>query len=200
MTEPTAISAEALSSVHTRNFPGLLQRLKSSLLISALERAGMLIVVRSEDEELHTDFVALNQPMGMAVDSRRLVVGGWDRVYEFRNMPAFSAGFAPLEGHDAVYLCATCMSQERTTFTRSRSRARSRVVRQHALLVPVHARPGAQLRAALAAAVRYRLCARRSVPSERSRAGRRSTRGSSLRSAKATPWRGGAPTSATAAW
>ena len=104
MTEPAVISAEALSSVHTRNFPGLLQRLKSSLVISALERAGMLIVVRMEGEELHTDFVALNQPMGMAVDSRRLVVGGWDRLYEFRNMPAFSAGFAPLEGHDAVYL------------------------------------------------------------------------------------------------
>src|ERR1700740_2890741 len=97
VTEPTAISAEALGSVHTRNFPGLLQRLKSSLLISARERAGMLIVVRSEGEELHTDFVALNQPMGMSVDSRRLVVGGWDRDYEFRNMPAFSAGVDAVE-------------------------------------------------------------------------------------------------------
>jgi uncharacterized protein (TIGR03032 family) len=104
VTEPAAISAEALGSVHTRNFPGLLQRLNSSLLLSTLERARTLVVVRSEGEVLHTDFVALNQPMGMAVDSKRIVVGGWDRVYEFRNMPAFSAGFAPPEAHDAVYL------------------------------------------------------------------------------------------------
>jgi len=104
VTEPAAVSAEAWGSVHTSNFPGLLQRLHSSLLVSTLKRASMLVVVRSEREALHTDFVALNRPMGMAVDSKRIVVGGWDRVYEFRNMPALAARFGSLDAHDAVYL------------------------------------------------------------------------------------------------
>jgi uncharacterized protein (TIGR03032 family) len=104
VTEPAPISAEALGSVHTSNFPRLLERLHSSLLISTLECAQTLIVVRCEGAALHTDFIALNQPMGMVVDSNRIVVGGWDRVYEFRNMPAFSAGSVPLEAYDAVYL------------------------------------------------------------------------------------------------
>jgi uncharacterized protein (TIGR03032 family) len=104
VTEPAAISAEALGSVHTSNFPGLLQRLHSSLLVSTLERASMLVLVRSEREALHTDFIALNRPMAMAVDSKRIVVGGWDRVYEFRNMPALAARLGLLEVHDAVYL------------------------------------------------------------------------------------------------
>jgi uncharacterized protein (TIGR03032 family) len=103
VSEPAA-SAEDLGSVYTRSLPDLLRQLKSSLLVSATERVQVLIVVRSDGETLHTDFVALNGPMGIAADSKRIVVGGWDRVYEFRNMPAFSAGLASLEGHDAVYL------------------------------------------------------------------------------------------------
>ena len=104
MTEPAAISAEALGSVHTGNLPGLLRRLHSSLLVSTLARASMLVVVRSEPDALHTDFVALNRPMGMAVNSERIVVGGWDRVYEFRNRPTLAARMGSLEPHDAVYL------------------------------------------------------------------------------------------------
>ena len=104
VTEPAPISAEALGSVHTSNFARLLERLHSSLLVSTLERAQTIVVVRSDGEALHTDFIALDHPMGLAVDSKRIVVGAFDRVYEFRNMPAFTGDSAPLAGHDAVYL------------------------------------------------------------------------------------------------
>ena len=104
MTAPAETSAEAPSSVRTRNLPALLQQLESSLLVSTTDQQRMLIVVRSDGERLHTDFVALKRPMGIAADSRRILVGGWDRVYEFLNMPALSAGRAPLDGYDALYL------------------------------------------------------------------------------------------------
>jgi uncharacterized protein (TIGR03032 family) len=104
VTNLSEYSAEALASVHTRNFPALLRQLKCSLLVTTTDKANMLVVVRSDGEGLHTDFVALNRPTGIAVDSRRVVVGGRDRVYEFRNMPTFSADHESLPGRDAVYL------------------------------------------------------------------------------------------------
>ncbi len=52
-------------------------------------------------------------------------------------------------------------------------RRRGAVVRQHALLVPVHAADAAQLRAALAAAVRHGPLRRRPLPPERPRDRRR---------------------------
>jgi uncharacterized protein (TIGR03032 family) len=104
--DPAKSSAEAFGSVHTRSFPPLLQQLKSSLLVTTFQ-ARMLIVVSSDGEALRTEFVALKRPMGIAADSKRIVVGGRDRVYEFRNMPTLTAGPAALDaprGHDAVYL------------------------------------------------------------------------------------------------
>src|SRR5947208_13779355 len=71
VTAPAETSAEAPSSVRTRNLPALLQQLKSSLLVSTTDQQRMLIVVRSDGERLHTDFVALKRPMGIAADSRR---------------------------------------------------------------------------------------------------------------------------------
>jgi uncharacterized protein (TIGR03032 family) len=104
VTDLSENSPEALASVHTKNFPALLQRLKSSLLVTTTDKANMLIVVRAEDEGLHTDFVSLNRPTGIALDRSRLVVGGRDRIYEFRNMPTFVADHESLAGRDALYL------------------------------------------------------------------------------------------------
>jgi uncharacterized protein (TIGR03032 family) len=106
VTDPAKSSAEAFGSTHTRSFPPLLQQLKGSLLVSTFQ-TRMLIVMRSDGEALHTDFVALKRPMGVAADSKRIVVGGRDRIYEFRNMPTLTGGPASLDaprGCDAVYL------------------------------------------------------------------------------------------------
>jgi uncharacterized protein (TIGR03032 family) len=103
VTEATADLAKALGSVHTRNLPRLLQQLKSSLLATTFNKR-MLIAVRSDGEMLHTDFVELERPMGLAADSRRIVVGGRDRIYEFRNMPTLTAGFNAPAGRDGLYL------------------------------------------------------------------------------------------------
>jgi uncharacterized protein (TIGR03032 family) len=97
-------SGEAIASVHTKNFPGLLHRLQSSLLVTTTEKANMLIVVRAEGEALHTDFVTLTWPTGIAVHDSRLLIGSRDRIYDFRNMPTFVMDQTSLAGRDAVYL------------------------------------------------------------------------------------------------
>jgi uncharacterized protein (TIGR03032 family) len=105
MTESAAdSSASALGSVHTRSFARLLRESNSSLLVSTTERARVLFVVRSDGEALHTDHVVLKRPMGIAAETRRVLVGAWDRVYEFRNMSTLAARLPELDGHDAVYL------------------------------------------------------------------------------------------------
>jgi uncharacterized protein (TIGR03032 family) len=92
------------ASTHTRNFPALLLRLNCSLIATTTDEANMLIVVRADNDGLHTDFVALSRPTGIAVDRSRLFVGGRDRIYEFRNMPTFVAEGKALAGRDALYL------------------------------------------------------------------------------------------------
>jgi len=104
VTESADNAAGALGSVHTRSFAILLEQAKSSLLVSTTERAKVLFVVRSDGQTLHTDHIALKRPMGIAADSRRVLVGAWDRVYDFRNMPTLTARLPVLDGHDAVYL------------------------------------------------------------------------------------------------
>jgi len=97
------LDADALASVHAGNFPGLLQALKGSLLATTFQK-NMLIVVRSDAAALHTHFVALERPMGLAADVKRLHVGTSRSVCEFRNLPAIAARVDPSAGHDAVYL------------------------------------------------------------------------------------------------
>ena len=104
MTEPASSAADALGSVHTRSFARLLQQSAASLLVSTTERARVLFVVHSDGEALHTEHVALKRPMGIAADARRVLVGAWDRVYDFRNMPTLTSRLPELDGHDAVYL------------------------------------------------------------------------------------------------
>jgi uncharacterized protein (TIGR03032 family) len=92
-----------LGSVHTRNFPALLQQLKASLLATTFQQQK-LVVLRGDAHGLHSEFIALDKPMGLAADARRIVVGGRDRVYEFRNMPTLVVGSESRADHDALFL------------------------------------------------------------------------------------------------
>ena len=92
-----------LRSVHTTNFPAILEHLQSSLLVTTYQ-AGKLVVVRSDGGVLNTHFRAFNKPMGMAVGRGRLAIGTAVDVWEFRNVPAVTAKLEPPNKHDAVYL------------------------------------------------------------------------------------------------
>jgi uncharacterized protein (TIGR03032 family) len=92
-----------LRSVHTTNFPTILEQLGSSLLVTTYQ-AGKLVVVRSDGGALNTHFRAFNKPMGMAVGRGRLGIGTAVDVWEFRNVPAVAAKLEPPGKHDACFL------------------------------------------------------------------------------------------------
>jgi uncharacterized protein (TIGR03032 family) len=92
-----------LRSVHTTNFPAILEQLGSSLLVTTYQ-AGKLVVVRSDGGVLNTHFRAFNKPMGMALGRGRLAIGTSVDVWEFRNVPAVAAKLDPPGKHDACYL------------------------------------------------------------------------------------------------
>ena len=98
-----AAAPSPLRSVHTTNFPAILDQLGSALLVTTYQ-AGKLVVVRSDGGVINTHFRAFNKPMGMAVGHGRLAIGAAVDVWEFRNVPAVTAKLDPPGKHDACYL------------------------------------------------------------------------------------------------
>ena len=113
-----------------------------------------------------------DRPMGLAVDA-----GGW------RSAPATRSGSPQRPGHRpagragraARRLLPAALQPRHRRHRRPRDGLgrRRAVGRQHPLLVPVHAAPRLQLRAALAAAVRHRPGRRGPLPPQRPGRGRR---------------------------
>ena len=102
MTTPTK-NDRALRSVHTPNFPEILQELGISLVVSTYQ-AGKLVVIRADGEELNTHFRDYQQPMGVAVDAARLFVGTAYQIWELHNVPAATGRLTPAGKHDRCYL------------------------------------------------------------------------------------------------
>src|SRR4051795_2231123 len=92
-----------LRSVHTTNFPAILDQLQSSLAVTTYQ-AGKLVLLRSDAGVINTHFRAFNKPMGMAVGNGRLAIGTAVDVWEFRNVPAVAEKLEPAGKHDACFL------------------------------------------------------------------------------------------------
>ena len=69
---PADAGPSPLRSVHTTNFPAILDNFGSSLLVTTYQ-AGKLVVVRSDGGVINTHFRAFNKPMGLAVGRGRAV-------------------------------------------------------------------------------------------------------------------------------
>ncbi len=96
-----------LRAVHTPNFPALLRRIGSSLLVTTYQ-AGKLVMVRDEGEHLNTHFRVFQAPMGMALSGERLAIGTSVQIWEYVNVPAVTAKLDPPGRHDACYLPRSC--------------------------------------------------------------------------------------------
>jgi uncharacterized protein (TIGR03032 family) len=95
-----------LRSLHTTNFPVILNQLGISLLVTTYQ-AGKLVIVRPDFENpavLNTHFRGFNKPMGLAFNNDRLAVGTAQEIVVFRNVPAVSARLEPAGKHDACFL------------------------------------------------------------------------------------------------
>jgi uncharacterized protein (TIGR03032 family) len=100
---PSEAGPSPLRSVHTTNFPAILDQLGSSLAVTTYQ-AGKLVLVRSDGGVINTHFRAFNKPMGLAIGHVRLAIGTAVDVWEFRNVPAVAAKLEPPGKHDACYL------------------------------------------------------------------------------------------------
>ncbi|MGF1481488.1 MAG: TIGR03032 family protein [Cyanophyceae cyanobacterium] len=92
-----------LRSVHTTNFPFLLDHLDISLVVSTYQ-AGKLIVLRSDGSVINTHFRTFNKPMGLAVSREKIALGTAYQIWELRNVPAVAQRIDPPGKHDACYL------------------------------------------------------------------------------------------------
>ena len=107
-----APSDEPLRSVHTSNFPEILEQLGISLLVTTYQ-AGRLVMLRAHGGVLNTHFRSFDKPMGLAVSANRLAIGAGTSIWEFHNLPAVCEKLETGESsegeprHDACFLPRT---------------------------------------------------------------------------------------------
>ncbi len=92
-----------LRSVHTENFPQLLEELGASILVTTYQ-AGKLVALRADGGSLNTHFRSFAQPMGLAVDGDRFAIGTAIEIWEYRNVPAVARRLEPAGKHDACFV------------------------------------------------------------------------------------------------
>jgi uncharacterized protein (TIGR03032 family) len=92
-----------LRSLHTSNFPALLQELGIALMVSTYQ-AGKLVMVRPDGDCLNTHFRGFHKPMGLAVSGDRLAIGTALEIWEYHNVPAVARRLPPTGVHDACFL------------------------------------------------------------------------------------------------
>ena len=105
--EPPPAGAELFRHHHSPEFAELLGRLNVSLLVTTYQ-AGKLVVVRSDGARVSTLLRSFEQPMGLAVDARRLVLGTRNALWTFRNAPDIAPQLEPPGRHDACYVPRAC--------------------------------------------------------------------------------------------
>ncbi|MBY0523882.1 MAG: DUF4915 domain-containing protein [Gemmataceae bacterium] len=108
LARPTSDSGRAeevppLHSVHTSNFPAILQELGISVLVTTYQ-AGKLVMLRANGGRLNTHFRSFSKPMGLAVDGDRLAIGTAVEIWEYHHAPAVARRLEPTGSHDACFL------------------------------------------------------------------------------------------------
>lgn len=94
---------QPLRSVSTANFSQILAAFGGSLIVTTYQ-AGKVVLLRRESSRLNTHFRPFQQPMGCAVGSGRLAIGGGSAIWEYHNVPATARRIEPAGSHDAAYL------------------------------------------------------------------------------------------------
>ena len=98
-----SLQPEPMRSVHTSNFPHILNQLGISLVVSTYQ-AGKLIVLRADGEYINTHFRMFAKPMGVAADRHKIAIGCNSQIWELNNVPAVAAKVQPKGKHSACYL------------------------------------------------------------------------------------------------
>ena len=97
---PTAVEFRYTQS---DSFVALLKQLGVSLLVTTYQ-ANKLLVVREAQGGLSTLVRTFDQPMGLAVDGRRLALGTRNQIWFLRNAPDIAPRIGPAGLHDGCFL------------------------------------------------------------------------------------------------
>ncbi len=89
------------------SFVALLKQLGMSLLVTTYQ-ANKLLVVREAQGGLSTLVRTFDQPMGLAVDGRRLALGTRNQIWLLRNAPDIAPRIEPVGLHDGCFLPRSC--------------------------------------------------------------------------------------------
>jgi uncharacterized protein (TIGR03032 family) len=98
-----SLSPQPLGSLHTNNFPALLDHLGISLAVTTYQ-AGKLVFLRADGATLNTHFRSFPKPMGLALQGDRLALGTFSEVWEYHNNPTVAGRREPAGRHDACFL------------------------------------------------------------------------------------------------
>src|SRR5947199_188208 len=104
---PRAPAAVEFRYTQTDSFPALLNQLGASLLVTTYQ-ANKLLVARAAGGGLSTLVRTFDQPMGLAVDGRRLALGTRTQIWFLRDAPDIAPRVEPAGLHDACYLPRSC--------------------------------------------------------------------------------------------
>jgi uncharacterized protein (TIGR03032 family) len=98
-----ASAAAPLRSVHTTNFPAILEQLGLTVLVTTYQ-AGKLVMLRPDGDVLNTHFRRFSKPMGLARAGDRLAIGTAREIREYHNVPAVARRLEPAGRYDACFL------------------------------------------------------------------------------------------------
>lgn len=103
MSQSTIAEQQPLRSLHTSNFPGILNQLGISVVISTYQ-AGKVIILRADNEDLNTHFRLFTKPMGIAANPQQIAIGCSSQIWQLNNVPAIAAKMKPVGKCDACFL------------------------------------------------------------------------------------------------
>src|SRR6516164_3591555 len=101
---PTAVEFRYTQS---DSFVALLKQLAASLLVTTYQ-ANKLLAVREAQGGLSTLVRTFDQPMGLAVDGRRLALGTRNQIWLLRKAPDIAPRIGPAGLHDGCFLPRSC--------------------------------------------------------------------------------------------
>lgn len=88
---------------YSPSFPGILQEMNCSLLVSTYQ-AGQLVAVGAAEGQLSFSFRRFDQAMGVAVARDRVAVAGRDQIWSLRDHSELAPAIEPVGRHDTCWL------------------------------------------------------------------------------------------------
>ena len=100
---PSATTYHEVNYRYSRDFTGILQDLRASLLVSTYQ-AGKLVTIGTTESGVHVKFNHFERAMGIALHPRRIAIGSRGVIWMLQSTPQLAARMEPVGQFDACFL------------------------------------------------------------------------------------------------